>query len=111
MRSGLIRRYRDVSAALRADWDEYPWCRLPALKLDHYIGEKPDHFPTTHVRRLYDPDGLCLHFRVEDRYVRAITQQHQGKVYKDSCVEFFFSPSARVADGYFNLEMNCFIDI
>ena len=46
-------------------------------------------------------------FRVEDRYVRAVTTDYQGPVCTDSCVEFFFSPSPDVSHGYFNVEMNC----
>jgi hypothetical protein len=44
---------------------------------------------------------------VEDQYVMAKHQNHQDPVYKDSCVEFFFTPGTDVSEGYFNLEMNC----
>ena len=102
-----IRRCISTRAALKADWDDFPWCRVEALTLDHFLGDKPRHFPPTRIRLLYDAEGLCLHFHVADRYVRAAIQEHQGKVYQDSCVEFFFSPTGRGTEGYFNLEMNC----
>ncbi|MBU2627030.1 MAG: diguanylate cyclase, partial [Proteobacteria bacterium] len=44
-------------------------------------------------------------FQVRDRYVRATAASHQAEVYKDSCVEFFFTPGPDVSKGYFNLEM------
>jgi hypothetical protein len=55
----------------------------------------------------YDRDCVYVIFRVEDRYVRAVAKRHQGEVWKDSCVEFFFTPGDDVSQGYFNLEMNC----
>ena len=55
----------------------------------------------------YDDAALYLIFRVEDQYVRAVTNKYQGSVCSDSCVEFFFTPGADVSQGYFNLEMNC----
>nr|WP_319393293.1 carbohydrate-binding family 9-like protein [uncultured Desulfobacter sp.] len=36
-----------------------------------------------------------------------MTRQHQDEVYKDSCVEFFFTPGINPDIGDFNLEMNC----
>jgi hypothetical protein len=55
----------------------------------------------------YDPEGIAVIFRVEDRYVRAVTPAHQGRVWEDSCVEFFFTPGSNPSRGYFNLEVNC----
>jgi hypothetical protein len=43
---------------------------------------------------------------VQDRYVRIITKDIGGQVWKDSAVEFFFSPDASMPLNYFNLEMN-----
>jgi hypothetical protein len=45
---------------------------------------------------------------VEDNYVLAKRTQHQQDVYRDSCVEFFFTPGGDPKErGYFNLETNC----
>jgi len=71
------------------------------------MGKKPDHFPKTQVKIAYDAESVSLMFRVEDRYVRATAATHQDDVYKDSCVEFFFTPGSDLFQGYFNFEMNC----
>lgn len=90
-----------------ARWNRPPWSAIPALTVDHPAGDKPDHFPRVQARLGYDADAVYVIFRVEDRYVRAVARRHQDSVYKDSCVEFFFVPGKDVANGYFNVEMNC----
>ena len=92
---------------INAVWDKAPWTGIKSLQLTHYMGEKPEHFPFTEAKIAYDNLAIYVIFRVKDRYVKAVTSTHQGPVYKDSCVEFFFSPDDNSTDGYFNLEMNC----
>ena len=96
-----------VGLTIDADWDKPAWQDVPTLELKHYMGRRPEHFPRTQARLLYDDEAIYVTFRVEDRYVRAVTKQHQGNVYMDSCVEFFFIPEQDDASSYFNLEMNC----
>ncbi|OGR15547.1 MAG: diguanylate cyclase [Desulfobacula sp. GWF2_41_7] len=90
-----------------AGWDVPPWNEIPALSLDGYMGSRPDHFPRTEVKLIFDDEFLFVMFRVNDRYVRATAEDHQDNVFEDSCVEFFFTPRTDVSKGYFNLEMNC----
>jgi hypothetical protein len=80
---------------------------MSAEPIGNYMGEYPDHFPKAEVKLAYGDMGVCVMFRVEDRYVRAVAKRHQDSVCGDSCVEFFFTPGADSATGYFNLEMNC----
>ena len=57
---------------------------------------------------LYDDDFLAAIFRVEDRYVRAVSENFGDPVSQDSCVEFFLSPySMEQTDAYFNFELSC----
>ena len=88
-------------------WDKSPWSEMQALQLANYMGEKPEHFPITKAKVAYDDEAVYVIFQVEDRYVKAVHSNNQDPVYKDSCVEFFFIPSGKVKNGYFNLEMNC----
>jgi hypothetical protein len=39
--------------------------------------------------------------------VRCITNEINGPVWEDACVEFFFSPDTSYPRRYFNLEINC----
>lgn len=90
-----------------SDWEKFPWGDVPANLLHNYMGTKPAHFPRAEVKIIYDNMAVCVMFRIEDRYVRATATAHQDNVFKDSCVEFFFTPGPDLSKGYFNLEMNC----
>lgn len=90
-----------------ADWEKSPWNAIRPESVRLHMGKRPEHFPKTEVKIAYDEAALYVIFRVEDRYVRAVTPKDQGPVCTDSCVEFFFSPGSDVSQGYFNVEMNC----
>ena len=92
---------------INAVWDKMPWNQIEPLQLDHYMGDKPGHFPFTQAKVAYDNTAIYVIFRIEDRYVKAVAKENQGPVYLDSCVEFFFTPGTDIEKGYFNLEMNC----
>jgi hypothetical protein len=94
-------------AQMEPEWDSPVWATAATLELKHFMGQRPAHFPRTQARLLYDHQFLYVIFRVEDRYVRAVAREHQGPVWRDSCVEFFFTPGTDTTRGYFNLEMNC----
>jgi hypothetical protein len=95
------------SATILREWDEAPWDGIDEVILSNFMGSKPQHFPKTQVKIAYDNNAIYLKFRVEDQFVKAVCDKNQGPVYKDSCVEFFFTPGTNVSKGYFNLEMNC----
>lgn len=95
------------AVSIDADWEKSFWQNVPALSLAHHMGEKPAHMPVTEAKLRYDDQAIYVIFRVQDQYVRAVADSYQGPVYRDSCVEFFFTPGADITAGYFNLEMNC----
>ena len=90
-----------------ADWDKSAWQQVNPIELSHYMGKKPDHFPRVQAKIAYDDHYIYLIWKVEDQYIRAVANAHQGPVYQDSCVEFFFIPDGLGGTEYFNLEMNC----
>ena len=100
-------RKADLPTKLDGCWDKSFWEGADTLILENYMGEKPAHFPGTQARLLYDENYLYIIFRVEDRYIRAVSQKFGDAVYCDSCVEFFFTPGTDIGAGYFNIEMNC----
>ncbi|HOV63164.1 MAG TPA: carbohydrate-binding family 9-like protein [Spirochaetia bacterium] len=87
-------------------WDDPEWKRTVSLTIDNSMEEHPSYVPVTEAKLLYNDTRIHVIFRVEDRYVRTRRQAFQDDVWNDSCVEFFFTPSADRATGYFNLEMN-----
>lgn len=96
-----------AAVAFDSSWDGEFWKSVEPLELKHFMGAKPEHFPQVQAKLAYDDRAVYAIFRVHDRYVRAVAQKHQDAVYKDSCVEFFFTPHTDIEQGYFNLEMNC----
>ncbi|MBN1846927.1 MAG: carbohydrate-binding family 9-like protein [Sedimentisphaerales bacterium] len=110
-RSNAAKTYRVARAArpvpIDGHWDKSAWRSVPALTLDHYMGDRPDFLPPTEVKLQYDEQNIYVIFRVQDRYVRAVTTEPHGPVWLDSCVEFFFTPGPDISPGYFNLETNC----
>jgi len=87
--------------------EEKSWAGIKPLVIKNHMGMEPAHKPKVLAKLAYDDNALHVVFRVEDRYVRAVAPRHQTAVYKDSCVEFFFTPGVEVADGYINVEINC----
>ncbi len=104
LRYEIVRLGRPPSVVLR--WDKSPWAEVPALNIACPFGHEGVHRPRTQVKVAYDSGHLYVIFHVVDQYVRAVASRHQDPVYKDSCVEFFFTPGEDLTRGYFNLEMN-----
>ncbi|MEX2568919.1 MAG: carbohydrate-binding family 9-like protein, partial [Cyclobacteriaceae bacterium] len=94
-----------VSQPINIDgfWNKEPWKNIPPLNIDKHIGNVPEHKPTVQAKVAYDNEAIYIIFRVQDKYVKCVTEQYQGSVYKDSCVEFFFTPGSDISKGYFNL--------
>lgn len=100
---------RPVSESIKinADWNKKIWNETKAEKLSNFMGEKPSPFPDVQVKARYDKKNIYVIFQVKDQYVRAVAKEIHGRVWEDSCVEFFFSPGPDITRGYFNLETNC----
>ena len=97
----------EKSMTINGNWDKPEWQKIKAVELKHLMGEIPKFQPAVKAKMAYDTHNLYVIFRVEDRYVRCVTDQINGPVWEDSCVEFFFSPDAGTPGKYFNLEINC----
>ena len=67
--------------------DEYPYC------------------PEAAVRIAWCPEGIVLHYRVNEQSARATYGEDDGKVCTDSCVECFIRNVD--LDTYYNIECNC----
>ena len=55
----------------------------------------------------YNDLAIYVIFKVDDQYIKALSQDYQSSVYRDGCVKFSFTPAGDVTSGYFNLETNC----
>lgn len=85
-------------------WSSADWHALAPVVVDHFHPRSSRHRPRTEAKVQHSDEGIHLHFRVMDRYVRVVNVGFQAQVYKDSCVEFFVRPGG--TGGYLNVEMN-----
>lgn len=92
---------------INAKWDSRGWINHDYIELCNFMGSIPLFRPIVRARTGYDDDNLFLIFRTEERFARCITTEINGPVWRDSSVEFFFSPDMRFPERYFNLEINC----
>jgi hypothetical protein len=90
-----------------ANWDKPVWQKIHPLDIDKPMGEKAKFTPEVQAKMAYDDDYIYVIYRVNDRYVRAVVKDINGKVYEESAVEFFFSPDPSYPNRYFNIEINC----
>lgn len=100
---------KKLSAPVSIDgkWEKKTWKETKAVSIKNFIRDVPAFHPVTEVKMRYDAENIYVIFRVHDRYVRSITTDINGPVWKDAAVEFFFCPDTSKPDQYFNLEINC----
>jgi Carbohydrate-binding family 9 len=95
------------SLKIDGDWNKPQWQKIKPILVRNFMGSKPGFTPHVQSKMMYDNENLYIIFSVKDRYVRCITNEINGPVWEDACVEFFFSPDISFPDRYFNLEVNC----
>ena len=95
------------SITIDANWNKPQWQKVEALTITNIMGDKPKYFPQTKVKILYNNSNIYVIFHVKDKYVKAVATHINDNIYHDSTVEFFFTPSENISDGYYNLEVNC----
>lgn len=69
------------------NWEEYPY------------------HPKVTAQIAWNENELFLKYKVKEQAVKAEITENNGRVWTDSCVEFFLSPEGN--DEYYNLEMTC----
>ena len=74
-------------AIANVNWAEYPYK------------------PSADFHLAHSDKAIAIMFKVTEDHVKAVAMENNGRVWEDSCVEFF----VRMADGqrYVNIEMNC----
>lgn len=66
--------------------------------------EQYPYAPRVGFRMFHTGDLLWLRFDVAEEYTKAEVAEDNGRVWTDSCVEFFFAPDDT---GYYNFEATC----
>ena len=91
---------------LDADWNKPQWVASKELRIENRMGPLQEFMPTVRAKMMYDDQFVYVIFKVQDRYVRSVATEINGRIWEDSCVEFFFSPDVSNPMAYFNLEIN-----
>lgn len=76
-----------------------------SLMVETINWEEYSYKPDVAVQIGYNEQELFLQYRVREQAVKAEITENNGRVWTDSCVEFFLSPQGN--DEYYNLEVNC----
>mgnify|MGYP003284154662 CR=1 FL=1 len=94
-------------APASVEWNDPRWGAAETGRLGNFYlrpGINTRFLPETRFKVLYDRAGLYVLFTVYDRFMVS-RAEHQGAVWRDSCVEFFFQPPGELLN-YFNVEIN-----
>lgn len=68
------------------NWETYPYC------------------PETSFRIAHNGEAIFLNYQVNEADIKAVCDRDNGRVWEDSCVEFFISFNE---GSYYNIECNC----
>lgn len=80
------------------------WKSVPSLNVDEYLwNTKTDISMKAQI--CYDDNGLYVRMKCREKNIRAEYDEPLSMVFKDSCMEFFFSP-LEGDDRYINFEIN-----
>ncbi len=94
-------KHTDSSLSLKSE----EWSKAESVYIDkNNWSQFYDGF-RTEAKLLHTPDGICVKFISDEHPVTVNTREHNGDVYKDSCVELFISPDV-TSPYYFNMEIN-----
>ena len=74
-----------------------------AVACNNWAADYP-YAPTVVAHLAYSDSHIALLFDVEESHVKAVEMLSNGKVWEDSCVEFFIANP--VGEGYYNFELN-----
>lgn len=94
------------SIQIDANWNKPAWRRVKSVHIKNFMGKTPSFIPVAQAKMMYDKDNLYIIYKVNDRFIKIVTDKINGPVWRDSAVEFFFSPDADEPLKYFNLEVN-----
>lgn len=76
---------------------------LFAVSCNNWAADYP-YTPKVTAYLAYSDSYIALLFAVEESHIKAVELEDNGRVWEDSCVEFFVKNP--VGEGYYNFEMN-----
>ena len=77
---------------------------LPFYRIDAVNWETYPYCPEASFRIAHNGEVIFLNFRVNESDIKAVCNHDNGRIWEDSCVEFFVSFDEQ---SYYNIECNC----
>lgn len=74
-----------------------------AISCNNWAADYP-YTPSVTAHLAYTESHIALLFTVEESHVKAVEMESNGRVWEDSCVEFFVANP--MGEGYYNFELN-----
>lgn len=77
---------------------------VPFHQIDTINWEAYQYCPKVSFAIAHNGEAIFLNFKVNESDIKAVCNNDNGRVWEDSCVEFFVSFDG---ESYFNIECNC----
>lgn len=91
---------------LRVQASSFDWNKVPCASIDASPWHEGVLLPPTQAKVVFDGSSFHVQWTAWERDLRIVTRQHNGPVWEDSCVEFFFNPAPQRDRRYLNFELN-----
>lgn len=108
--TGYLARRVDFAGSARSLSSFLESAQIPFEQLKQLNWEKEfPYCPHAEFRICHNSTSMLLNYRVEEDTVKAVTEDDNGPVWCDSCMECFLQPAG--SDAYYNFESNCIASI
>lgn len=104
MKHLTIRRLKTESKDIQYIADELKKIKNESIDCLNWEEQYPSK-PNVTIRAAHSSDMLYLQYEVHEKELLGLVNEDNGRVWTDSCVEFFVSFDE--GDHYYNLEFNC----
>ncbi|CCY94094.1 uncharacterized protein BN461_01189 [Bacteroides sp. CAG:1076] len=82
------------------DAEQIPFQQINCVNWKDY-----PYMPEAKFRIAHTGDAVLIHYCITEKSVRAVAPADNGRVWEDSCAEFFVQPTDE--NKYYNFECNC----
>ena len=77
---------------------------IPFYHIDTVNWDSYPYRPEATFRTAHNGDSVYVNYKVNESDIKAVCSQDNGRIWEDSCVEFFISFDE---ESYYNIECNC----
>lgn len=82
------------------------WNNIPVAAIENCLWEKNGYSPRTEAKAFYTEEALHIILKSYEKEIKAVYENMNDSVCKDSCLEFFINPAPEVSNKFLNFEFN-----